>query len=184
MNEEPQRPILVGKLDAARRQLMVAIRLWFYEEEPVSTHTLAHASYEIIHVVSKQRNPSRRDLLFDALMIKDEYRKEFAEFIKKPGNFFKHADRDGELVLEFRPALTELYLLFSIIGVELCGEQHTAEESAYITWLKLHKPDILTDFGRKQLEKAVPVDQLPDARRIPKREFLDAFRTLYAQRGR
>ena len=32
--------IVVTKLDAARRQLRTAIRLWFQEADPVSIHTL------------------------------------------------------------------------------------------------------------------------------------------------
>jgi hypothetical protein len=52
--------LTIGKLDAARRQLSTAITLWFGSDDPVSIHTLAHAAYEIIHTVSRKRNPDRR----------------------------------------------------------------------------------------------------------------------------
>jgi hypothetical protein len=48
--------ITVKKLDAAKRQLQIAIRPWFEDADPVSIHTLAFAAYEIAHVVSKKRN--------------------------------------------------------------------------------------------------------------------------------
>jgi hypothetical protein len=64
--------IIITKLDAARRHLATAIRLWFQNEDVVSIHTLAFAAYEVIHVISKKRNQYRRDLLFDSDWIKDE----------------------------------------------------------------------------------------------------------------
>jgi hypothetical protein len=51
----------IGKLDAARRQLQTAIALWFDERDPVAIHTLSVAAYEIVHTISKQRDPHRRD---------------------------------------------------------------------------------------------------------------------------
>jgi hypothetical protein len=63
--------LTVSKLEAARRQLSTAINLWSVNGDAVSIHTLAHASYEIIHAVSKNRNPYRRDLLFDSLVVED-----------------------------------------------------------------------------------------------------------------
>jgi|SRR5271166_6982401 len=86
--------IKVGKLDAAQRQLQTAISLWFTGGDPVSIHSLAFAAYEVIHTISKRLNPYRRDLLFDSLLIKDEYRSEFNITLKKHASFFKHANRD------------------------------------------------------------------------------------------
>src|SRR6266478_5939088 len=71
------------KLDAAQRQLRTAITLWFHDGDPVAIHALAFAAYEVIHTVSKKRNPYRRDLLFDTLLIKDEYRKDFCIKLKE-----------------------------------------------------------------------------------------------------
>ena len=87
MSQIPE--LKIGKLDAARRQLETAIALWFKGGDPVSIHTLAYAAYEIIHTVSKKRNPNRRDLLFDTLLVRDEYRKEFAELDQTSRKFFQ-----------------------------------------------------------------------------------------------
>jgi hypothetical protein len=56
----------------ARRQLRTAIRLWFDDGDPVSIHTLAAAAYEILHTLARRKGAE--DLLFDAHLIKDEYR--------------------------------------------------------------------------------------------------------------
>src|SRR6266516_1903612 len=113
-----QKPVIltISKLDAARRQLQTAITLWFSEGDPVSIHTLAFAAYEVIHWISKRRNPHRRDLLLDSDHIKEEYRKDWNVFIRKHANFFKHSDRDGDATIEFRPILSDLFIMMAITG--------------------------------------------------------------------
>jgi hypothetical protein len=74
------------KVDVARTQLKTAIRLWFHDGDPVSIHTLAYAAYEIIHFVSKKRNRTKQ-LIFDTLSVKDEYRGKWAKTIKEHANF-------------------------------------------------------------------------------------------------
>lgn len=174
----PTPHIKISKLTAARRQLQTAIALWFTDGDPVAIHTLAFAAYEIIHAISKKRNPNRRDLLFDTLVIKDEHRQEFNRSIKAAANFFKHGDRDSDAVLDFNPMLTEMFLFFAIGGLELCGEPKSVEESAFVWWLHIHKPDRLTTTGQKFLAQRIPIDRLDELRTIQKSEFLKAFKLL------
>src|SRR3954447_21828987 len=97
----PTGKLKLTKVEAARRQLRTAIELWFAEGDPVSIHTLAFAAYEIFHFISKKRNPSRRDLVFDSRIVKDKYRKQWNDIIKREANFFKHADRDADGTIDF-----------------------------------------------------------------------------------
>lgn len=166
----------IGKLDAARRQLQTAITLWFNDGDPVSVHTLAFAAYEIIHSVSLKRNPNRPDLLFDSDWIKPEHQKEANDLLRKPANFFKHADRDGDSVISFHPKQSEAFFLFSIRGIYLCGERSNTEEDAWMMWLQIQKPHLLTDIGRERLEKSIPIDSLVTARSMSKKEFFAAYR--------
>ena len=165
--------IRIGKLDAARRQLRTAITLWFNDGDPVSVHALAYAAHEVIHAISKRRDPNRRDLLFDSVLVKDEYRREFNATIRKHANFFKHADKDGDSVIEFNPALSELFILFAILGRELCGEPPSDEESIFLWWLKIHKPHILTERGRQVVADNIPMDSLEHCRTLAKHEFFE-----------
>jgi hypothetical protein len=96
--------ITIGKLEAAQRQLRTAITLWFDDGDAVSVHTLAFAAYEIFHAVSEHRDPYRRGLLFDTLLIKDEFRCDWNKLVRREANFFKHGDRDAEAVIDFDPA--------------------------------------------------------------------------------
>lgn len=179
-----QKGIMISKLDAARRQLATAITLWFEDRDPVSIHTLVYAAYEIIHAVSKQRNPNRRDLLFDSLLIKDEHRVEYVKFVKEHANFFKHALNDGNAVIEFRPVLSQMFFLMAILGVELCGEQKNTEESAFMWWQYINKPDWLTENGKKLVSDTIPADGIAHLRARPKSEFLEAFKIARRMAGR
>ncbi len=100
-----EKSIIITKLDAAKRQLETAIRLYFREEDPVSIHTLACAAYNVIRDINRRQGGS-------PMLIKDE----FIEVYVKPGherearnklseaeNFFKHADRDHPEKIEFDP---------------------------------------------------------------------------------
>jgi hypothetical protein len=64
--------ITVTKLDAARRQLRTALRLWFHDGDPVSIHALLAAAHEIIHRL--YRNKGLRNLMFDNENIEEEHR--------------------------------------------------------------------------------------------------------------
>jgi hypothetical protein len=165
---------VVTKMDAARRQLATAVELWFRDKDEVSIHALAFASYEVIDAVSKKRGRTQ-DLIFDAIVVKDEYRKEFKAFVKKSANFFKHADRDPDATLEFEPELTGMFIVFAIRGLESIGISSNKHELAFAWWLCLNRPEMLTHEGRDLITKRIPVDVLEELRILPKREFFDAF---------
>ena len=80
---------LVTKEGAAQAQLETAIWLWVTRDDPVSIHTLAAASNDILHALgAKIRLPS-----LHAEWVKTQP-KRLQAFIRDPQNFFKHAFRD------------------------------------------------------------------------------------------
>lgn len=177
--------IKMGKLEAARRQLRTAISLWFSGGDPVAIHTLAFAAYDVIHTISAKRDPNRRDLLFDTDWIKDEYRRDWHQRVRQEANFFKHADRDGDSVIDFNPTFADWFIFFAILGRELCGEEASTEESAFMWWFQITRPDMLTEHGRQFLAEKMPVDNVEYLRTRPKGEFFEAFchaRLLAAQK--
>jgi hypothetical protein len=168
--------ISVSKVEAARRQLDTAIELWFGEDDPVSVHTLAFAAYEVFHFVSEHRNPNRRDLIFDTFMIKDEFRRDWNRVIRSHANFFKHADRDPEEVVEFDPDLSEWFILYASVGRDLCGEVQTENESIFLWWFQISRPELLTEKGREFVSDRVPADVLAALKALPKNQFLKGAR--------
>src|ERR1035437_10407178 len=173
MTEQPSSEV-VTKLDAARRQLATAIERWFGDKDEVSIHTLSFASYEVIDAVSKKRGRTQ-DLLFDAKIVKDEYRKEFKLFVKKSANFFKHADRDPDATIEFHPIFSEMFIIFSIVGLNSVGIASNKYELAFTWWYCLNHPDTLTESGREMLAQQLPVYALTELRSLTKSEFLDIY---------
>lgn len=175
-------PDKVTKMEAARRQLATAITLWFTGGDTVSTYTLSHAAYEVIHNLTRQQRG--RDLLFDSLVIRDEYRKDFNVLLRNPANFFKHAQRgkSENPTIEFYPETSDLFILFSILGLSLIDMELNSEESAFCWWINFHKPEWLTEKGRKFLSDRFPVDSIRKIRWLKKSEFFDIF--MDARRNR
>ena len=165
--------IRISKLDAARRQLDVAIELWFAEGDEVSVHTLAAAAYQIIHDINKKKGG--RELYYDSIMIKDEYRAEFIAFVKKDINFFKHADKDPEGITEFVPMGSIGFMVFSAAGLQQLGESLNDVETIFLLWLAIHHPNWIGDVFRKKLEDSIPVEHLERIRGYGKKELFQGL---------
>ena|SRR5436305_13488939 len=77
----------ISKLDAARRQLETAILLYFNEADPVSIHTLAAASHEILRDLSLHiDSPMLLERSFESLP--EELRSRIHNAMRLPQNFF------------------------------------------------------------------------------------------------
>ena len=141
----------------------------------MSVHTLACAAYEIIHAVSKKRNPGWRGLIFDTARVPKEYHAELTKLARKPANFFKHADHDPDGVIELDPRATETFILIAVVGLELCGEEYTAEELAFKWWFCIDNPSYVTDAGAKQMAEYLTANDLAEFRALGKSQFFHDF---------
>jgi hypothetical protein len=168
----------LNKLDVAKSQLKTAIRLWFYDSDPVSIHTLAFAAYEIIHVVSKKRNRTR-ELVFDTLSVKDEHRSKWNQTIKEHAGFFKHANKDADKSIDFNPILTMMFFMGAIAGLKIMGETKPGEEeSAFALWVVLHRQNWATAQAREILQNRIPIEDLNAFKTLPKALFFEAFTSV------
>lgn len=104
--------ISISKLDAARRQLEVAIRLYFFHDDVVSTYALGAAAYEVLGDIANAKSVAlltmEQRLLNSAVPGKE---RELKAALRRHQNFFKHADRDPDATIDFDPENTE-FLLF------------------------------------------------------------------------
>ena len=102
------------KLDVARRQLAVAIRLFFDDRDSVSVYTLAANAWEIVDVLCTNGgvdsfSKQTRENISDGKSLKHDY-------INDPyRNFFKHADNDPEDTLEDFSDDKNDHLLFTVV---------------------------------------------------------------------
>jgi hypothetical protein len=106
----------LNKIECAQRQLDVAIKMWFFDEDVVSTHTLTCAAQTILEDLNSKLNKteSMKDIIqkldkFVSPMLLKKLHKE----INKYQNFFKHADRDPNETIQFNTKQTQLFLVAS-----------------------------------------------------------------------
>ena len=129
----------VSKFDAARRQLETAIRLYFFQGDPISIHTLASAAAQILQDLSKHRGGA--PMLFREAFLQRYFRPERQPEIKKTlaaaENFFKHADRDPETVLRFRVGQTELVLLEAVEAYDKLTSESAPLLAVYRIWFMI-----------------------------------------------
>lgn len=143
--------IYISKLDAAKRQLDVAINLFFKNGDPVSIHALTAAAYDVL--VSLSKAEGIYSVLKDTeLYVKKGHEKEYFAILNKPQNFFKHADKDSKEILEFNPEATSLFLLDAVrLYTKLTNEKQN-NMIVYANWFSLMYPNLLKDEYKKECE--------------------------------
>ena len=141
-----KRKIKISKLDAARRQLDTAIRLYFMGRDPVSIHTLAAAAFEILKDLDE--HGPKTGTFYDRIQVnvKPEYQKYVLDLFMKPQNFFKHADQDPQDILDFSLASPEYFLASACETYRELAAEQSAEMFTYVIWFSFQNPEVLTPF--------------------------------------
>lgn len=131
----------ITKLDAARRQLRTAIRLWFADDDPVSIYALTYAAHEVLHTLHRA-SEGKQGLVFDAPALRSDQER-VTLGVKRWGNFFKHARTDPNKRITFNPEVTELLILPAADALRRITKQWGAEEAAFNYWFLAHNPDAM-----------------------------------------
>lgn|SRR5262249_22514950 len=136
----------VTKLDAAKRQLCSAIRMFFADDDAVAVYTLANAALEILEgrpkfegrpkKGSQQASRPTRSRLFD--LLKTRYpnlsHKDAWKEAHKAKNFFKHGG-SLEASIVFAEEANDLVLLFACSHcVDQTALAQPAEVDAFLIW--------------------------------------------------
>jgi hypothetical protein len=136
----------LSKLDCARRQLELAIELYFMERDPVSVHTLTGAVRQILSDISKHRgaNPlfTEIEALKGIVILGKE--KELSKLFKAAQNFFKHADEDPEDSIDFSPEINELLLWEASFKYAELSSENTPAMKAMSIWFHVRNPHLFT----------------------------------------
>lgn len=137
--------IYISKIDAAKRQLDVAIRIFLSNGDIVATHTLTAAAYNVIRDLSGLQGKSVFVKGKAIEMTKPKHRKMVLDKINEAENFFKHADKDPGKLLEFSPNATE-FLLWDACGAycSLTSEK-TPLTIIFNAWFLAKYPNLLLD---------------------------------------
>lgn len=149
--------------------------MWFYEDDPVSTHSLAANALTVIEDVIKARRLDRAGLLFDSPHITPQDRELFIRVFRQPGNFFKHADRDPEDKIAFSSDHTRIFLNFATHGWELLREPLSDELKTFQVWSIFNRPEIRSKQGLTVFPDAFIAEYRNNVLAMSKCEFYEFF---------
>lgn len=123
----------ITKLEAARRQLVTAIRLFFEDGDSVSVYSLAHAAWEVVDAICAHRGLDRfRALTADANSASEMEIKRVASFGR---NCFKHAKEDPEAVLkDFSDDLNDHVLISATFDYGTVAGTKPVEVQVFQVW--------------------------------------------------
>ena len=105
--------LVLSKTEVGKRQLDSAIRMFFFDFDPVSTHTVTAAAYDVIRGLCHYQG--KNISVKDSQLIKEEDRGEYIKKVNIPQNFFKHSDKDPNGKLLFKPKGSAVFILDAII---------------------------------------------------------------------
>jgi hypothetical protein len=173
--------ILISKLDSARRQLETAIKLFFANGDFVSIHALSYAAYTITRSLCDQtRNPESFTKWMHDNVSKSQH-DELTRCVSEAGNFFKHADRDPKVILEYIPDQYEIFLIFAVKQYEAITHEVTQPMSVFKVWYLLHHPE---SIAKDDIKKQPSESELKRLSEMDKGEFYERISKalLLAQR--
>lgn len=134
--------IRVNKIEAAQRQIDVAIRLLFAKEDPVAIHTLGSAALRVLRDLAESKGSVKMHEFIKKQIIPGK-EKMFWRAIGKSANFFKHAEHDAESVLEgFQEEVNDFMLFFACKYYEDLGQSLSAEMNALKIWFLTSHPEL------------------------------------------
>lgn len=145
--------MLVDKKLAAKEQLLTAIRLFFEDKSPISVHTLVGAALEICNNLVESKDAVIVNNLIlhrQSFFIKNERRKEFNDAVNKYRNYFKHADRDKDAIVEFNTEINEFFIFEAIhVYTVVTDESYKLyrEMIIFVMWFTvMHRDLFLEDY--------------------------------------
>lgn len=138
---------ILTKLEAAKRQLSEAIILFFERRDPIAIHTLAAAAHQVLIDLGEHlRIPG---MVKNIPIMPPEVRREWNRIVNEPHNFFKHADRDPDDTLEFRPGLTPFLIVDAVLIYHQIAGEMTDEQLVFAGWFAAQYPDYLKEGALK-----------------------------------
>lgn len=145
----------IAKLDAAERQLAQAIRLFFERGDEIAVHTLASAAYQILSDICAKRGIAR-EIEDSSILEEMGVKKHVLTAMRKPQNFFKHADRDVDETVRFSPMLSVCFMVYAVsFHYAITGRQF-AEGLVLRSWFYAKHPERAPEPLRAAIAKMAP----------------------------
>jgi hypothetical protein len=141
----------ISKLDGAKRHLDEAIKLFFEERDPLVIHTLAAAAQGTLRDIARATGASHLSILHDNPTIPAEHQRTWVNAINAPRNFFKHADKDCDGVLEFYDSDNIDTLLDAVLLYGTLSQEPLSSANVYMGWFTTKNPEMRGAISDNQI---------------------------------
>ena len=159
--------MILTKLEVAKRQINVAIRMYFHHDDEVSIHTLAASSRNVLVDLCKRKG-LEPPMLQDTMMkkfIKPEHHKAVRERAREAENFFKHADKDPDNSYDFPVGSTAFKIFDGVEAYEALTGGLTPEMKVFKSWWLVQNKDAVRDDAPQQFKDALASFEFGDDER-------------------
>ena len=82
--------------------------------------------------------------MFENLPIREDRKPDYLKALKKAQNFFKHADRDADTILDFDSFMTESLLMDAYLMYQRLGRT-LHEGHIFQAWIAVVHPDLIVE---------------------------------------
>jgi hypothetical protein len=139
---------IISDLEAGKRQLESAVKLFFHDADVVSIHTLACAAHEVLNKIGRQRGV--KSILKDLAKehIKKEKWKYYVSMTDEAKNFFKHANKNQ---IKFNPTSTSIILFDAFNMYFQITHENVSLFSLMNIWFYLNNPEMVTNIETKNV---------------------------------
>ena len=156
----------VSKIDASRRQIDTAIRLYFNDGDDIAIHTLTCASHEILKKLGK--NINIESIILDQMVgnIFEHKKEAFLKIINEAKNFFKHGLQGNKEIgktIKFSPEFTDFWIWDACLMYRQLTGESTDYMKIFIVWFYTQNNEIISDDKTKDLFKK-NIEILPSSR--------------------
>lgn len=143
--------VYVSKLDAAKRELEHAIKLFFNYADFVIIHLTSSAALDVLRGLGKEAGiVSFRDELMQR--IKKDKQKVVMDKLNEAYNFFKHASKDPNKIIKFNPEASTFVMWESISLYHKLSGELTGLMFAFNGWFVLrHKGFFINEEMKKTM---------------------------------
>jgi hypothetical protein len=130
----------ITRQDAIEHQLNTAIWLWFHEGEIISIHTLACSALKIAHDVAVMMNKPPSMLIG----VRGNRDRDIGKASMEPQNFFKHARKDPDAVLNFNPGMTPYHMYDALMLYQEIYNDMSPHMDLFLLRFRLDYPEIFS----------------------------------------
>lgn len=141
--------VTVAKIEVAESHLKWAIKLFFMRSDPAVIETLVGAASGVLRGIAKSRGVEA--FIHDSDWIKPEYKGQWISTLHNAQNFFKHANKDADEVLEYETVMLQYllleacYLYRHLASDHHLGYRQSQEVLLYEIWFGFAHPNLVQE---------------------------------------